>query len=270
LIERSCTPRPPAPLWAGWRSSTPPDQGGNATNLNRCASPGAKASCVSLGNLVKCAKDRSSRGRYARDKRGLATGVTTTFIRIQLLSGFGPAHERAVIDYLAGRLAGREAWAIAFEAFDLLDQAVLIIDKERHTFRALYQRMVDRRMVDPYLSELLLLHDVKQQSPALWSRFARQIVGEFTQRGWRRSDMPETRLLLSYLLYCRGRAHTLVVLLQSSAWNIIDGDTVPGRLDTVVEQLPAPVRIRHRGRELVVVEYDEWKRRILRLQGETQ
>jgi len=271
--------------------------------------------------------------------------VTTTFIRIQLLSGFGPAHERAVIDYLAGRLAGREAWAIAFEAFDLLDQAVLIIDEERHTFRALYQRMVDRRMVDPYLSELLLLHDVKQQSPALWSRFARQIVGEFTQRGWRRSDMPETRLLLSYLLYwwgafargyafevevfrdlrdsgiqfqahnlldrqqryspsdmtvsgmagdiktsiyfvqtaaplvhdfyivrlfTRGRAHTLVVLLQSSAWNIIDGDTVPGRLDTVVEQLPAPVRIRHRGRELVVVEYDEWKRRILRLQGETQ
>ena len=41
-------------------------------------------------------------------------------------------------------------------------------------------------------------------------------------------------------------------------------------LDTIVDQLPAPVRIRHSGQELVVVDYDEWKRRILRLQGEAQ
>ena len=37
-MERSWTPRPPAPPWVGWRSPTPPDQGGNATNLSRCAS----------------------------------------------------------------------------------------------------------------------------------------------------------------------------------------------------------------------------------------
>lgn len=271
--------------------------------------------------------------------------MTTTFIQIQLPFGFGPDHERVVIDYLAGRLSGREAWARALEAFDLLDQAVLITAKGRHTFRALYQQMVDRRMADAYLGELLTLRDVKEQSPALWSRFARQIISEFTQRGWRRYDVPGTRLLLSYLLYwwgafargyafevevfrdlrdsgiqfqahnlldrqqryspsdltlsgmagdiktliyfvqvaaplvhdfyivrlfARGRVRTLVVLLQLPAWDIIDGDTVPGHLDTVVEQLPAPVRIRHRSRELVVVDYEEWKRRILRLQGEAQ
>ena len=271
--------------------------------------------------------------------------MTTISIQIQLPSGFGPGHESAVIGYLAGRLYGREAWARAFEAFDLLDQAVLVTAGGRYTFRALYQQMVDRRMADAYLDELLTLRDVEQQSPALWSRFARQIVSEFTQRGWRRSDVPEARLLLGYLLYwwgafargyafevevfrdlrnsgvqfqahnlldrqqrysssdltvsgmagdvktsiyfvqaaaplvhdfyivrlfAQGRTHTLAVLLKPVAWDIIDGDTVPGHLDTVVDQAPAPVRIRHRGHELVVVDYDEWKRRILRLQGEAQ
>ena len=71
-------------------------------------------------------------------------------------------------------------------------------------------------------------------------------------------------------LFTRGRERTLVVLLQPDAWDIINGDTVPGHLDIVMEQLPTPVRIRHRGRELVVVDYEEWKRRILRLQGEAQ
>lgn len=106
-----------------------------------------------------------------------------------------------MIDYLAGRLSGREAWATAFQAFDLLDGAVLITATGRHTFRALYRQMVDEEMADAYLSELLALRDVLKQSPALWSGFARRIVNEFAQRGWRRSDVPETRLSLSYLLY---------------------------------------------------------------------
>jgi hypothetical protein len=234
---------------------------------------------------------------------------------------------------------------MAFEGFDLLDQAVLITAKGRYTFRTLYQQTVDQQMADAYLSELLRLPNVKQQSPALWARFARQIVSEFRQRGWHQPDVPGTRLLLSYLLYwwgafARGYAfevevfrdlrdskiefqahnlldrqqryspsdllvssmagdiktsiyfvqagaplvhdfyivrlfageqvYTLVVLLQPLAWDTINGDTVPGQLDTVLEQLPIPVRIQHHDHELVVIDYDEWKRRILRLQGETQ
>ena len=268
--------------------------------------------------------------------------MVMTSIQIQLPPGFGPDHESVVIGYLVGRLYGREAWAKAFEAFDLLDRAMLVTAQGRFTFRALYQQIVDWQMADAYLGELLTLPDVEQQGPALWSRFARQIVSEFMQRGWRRSDIPEARLLLSYLLYwwgafargyaleveifrdlrnsgvrfrahnlldrqqryspsdltvsgmagdiktsiyfvqaaaplmhdfyivrlfARGHTRTLVVLLKPTAWDIIDGDTVPGHLDTVVDQLPAPVRIRHSGQELVVVDYDEWKRRVLRLQG---
>jgi hypothetical protein len=210
------------------------------------------------------------------------------------------------------------------------------------TFRALYQQVVEAELADAYLLELLSLEDIERQSPALWARFARQIASEITRRGWLRADVPETRLLLSYLLYwwnafargyalettifrdlrrsgvrfqahdlldrqqrysasdltvsgmagdiktsvyfvqvaapllhdfyivrlwLRGRAYTMVVLLQPPAWEQIDGDTVAAALEAVANLLPAPVSIHHRGHALIVIEYDDWKLRILRLQG---
>jgi len=266
-------------------------------------------------------------------------------MQIRLPSDFGPDHECAVIDYLDGLLAGRTAWAKAFEAFDLLDQAVLITTQGSHTFRALYRQIVDQQMADAYLGELLVLRDVERQGPVLWSHFARQIVSECKQRSWLQPDVPGSRLLLSYLLYWWGafargyaleveifhdlrrsgiqfQAHNLldsqqryspsdlivsgmagdiktslyfvqvaappahdfyvvrlltpggmsilVVLLQSLIWDKIDGDTLPGYLDTIAQQLPAPVRLLQHGREWVALGYNEWKRRILRLQKETQ
>jgi hypothetical protein len=68
-------------------------------------------------------------------------------------------------------------------------------------------------------------------------------------------------------LWVRGQISTLVVLLQPPVWDTINGDTVDGNLDDLAGLLPVPVRIRRRGHELVVLDYDEWKRRILRLQG---
>jgi hypothetical protein len=167
-------------------------------------------------------------------------------------------------------------------------------------------------------------------------------VQEVAQRGWRRPDVPASRLLLSYLLYWWGafargyaleaqifrdlqqsgiqftahdlrnhqqrfslsdltvnnmagdiktsiyfvqaaaslahdfyivrlsvgaRVYTLVVMLQPSAWTQINGDTVAGDLETAIDLFPAPVSIQHRGHNLVVLDYNEWKRRILRQQG---
>jgi hypothetical protein len=268
--------------------------------------------------------------------------MSSSSIQIELPADFHGDHERVVIDYLANRLAGREAWSRAFVAFDILDLAVLVTEDERTTFRHLYQQIIDQELADTYIDELLALHDVAQESPALWARFARQIVQEVTGRGWRRPDIPETRLLLSYLLYWWGafargyalevevfrdlqrsgiqftahdlrdrqqrfspsdlmvnsmagdiktsvyfvqvavplahdfyivrlsvgiRVYTLVVMLQPPAWVQINGDTVMGNMETLVQQFPAPVRIEYRGHDLVLLDYEEWKRRILRRQG---
>jgi len=196
-----------------------------------------------------------------------------------------------------------------------------------------------------YLQELLRLHDAKRQSPELWSRFARQIVSEFVRSGWRRQEIPETRLLLSYLLYwwgafargyafeveifldllqsgiyfqahnlldwqerfspsdlsvrglagdiktsiyfiqiaaplshdfyivrllVQGQSYTIVTFLKPAAWDEINGDTLEGELTKLVQQLARPVRIRTGNHEFVALDYTEWKRRILQLQGETK
>jgi len=266
-------------------------------------------------------------------------------VEIRLPPSFGPEHEAAVIAYLADGLVGSADWAKAFQAFDILDEAILVTPEGRRTFRALYREIVEDELTDSYLRELMALDDVDSQSPALWARYARRIVDHFTRRGWRRPDLPDARLFLSYLLYwwgafargyalevvifrdlqrsglrfqahnllqrrerysvsdltvqglagdiktsvyfvqiarplihdfyivrlwARGRVSTLVVLLQPPAWDTINGDTVDGDLDDLTDLQSSPVRIRRRGHELVVLDYDEWKRRILRLQGVAQ
>jgi hypothetical protein len=68
----------------------------------------------------------------------------------------------------------------------------------------------------------------------------------------------------------KGAVYTLVVMLQPESWKKINGDTTPGTLDTLLDHVPAPVAIRHRGDDLVVLRYDSWKQRILLQQGGTQ
>lgn len=63
-------------------------------------------------------------------------------------------------------------------------------------------------------------------------------------------------------------ASTLVTFLKPAAWDEINGDTLEGRLAKLVQQLARPVRIKTGKHEFVALDYMEWKRRILRLQGE--
>ncbi len=263
-------------------------------------------------------------------------------LHIQLLPGFSADHEQAVTDYLAGGRLSRKTWRKTFEAFDLLDEAVLLSDTGRRTFRELYEQVVESRFADAFLRELIALRDVRGQSLELWARYARRISEEFVQRGWKMPDVPETRLLLGYLLYwwrafalgyafevevfhdlqqsgvafqahnlldhqqrrsrsdlivsgmagdiktsayfvqvaaapihdfyivrltAGGHEHVLVAMLQPLAWDRMDGDTVEADLSAVAGLLPGPVRIRERGHELIVIDYADWKRRMLHLQG---
>jgi hypothetical protein len=263
-------------------------------------------------------------------------------LQIELPAIFDASHERTVIDYLSDRFSGREAWAHAFVAFDILEQAVVVTEDGRATFRQLYLQIVDQGLADSYIYELLSLDEVVHESPALWARFARQIMKEVSQRGLRRPDISASRLLVSYLLYWWGafargyaleveifrdlqqsgiqftahdlrdrqqrfspsdlivnsmagdvktsiyfvqaaeplahdfyivrlsmgsRLYTLVVMLQPPAWKKINGDTIAGDLATLLRHFPTPVSIQRHGHNLVVLEYTEWKRRILRRQG---
>jgi hypothetical protein len=75
-------------------------------------------------------------------------------------------------------LHGRQDWQVAFAAFDRLDMAYLETPDGRFNFRTLYLEVVDYQLADGYIRELLALDDVEKESPAVWSRYARQIAAE--------------------------------------------------------------------------------------------
>jgi hypothetical protein len=68
-------------------------------------------------------------------------------------------------------------------------------------------------------------------------------------------------------LYDRSsRAQLRVVFLKRSAWDAIDGETLPTTLAALPNVLPVVAEIEHGGQTLVVVEYGEWKTRVLKRQ----
>jgi hypothetical protein len=62
----------------------------------------------------------------------------------------------------------------------------------------------------------------------------------------------------------------LVVFLQPAVWNELNGDTQLTNLQGLAMVLPQPARIEHRGRTLVVVDYELWKERVKQHQSEKE
>jgi hypothetical protein len=57
-----------------------------------------------------------------------------------------------------------------------------------------------------------------------------------------------------------------VVFLKRPAWDAIDGETQPTTLVALPRILPTAAEIKHGGRSLIVVEYEEWRPRVLERQ----
>jgi len=60
----------------------------------------------------------------------------------------------------------------------------------------------------------------------------------------------------------------LVAFLKSRMWEVIDGETLAVALEQAAKVLPAAARVTHRGVELVVVDYEVWKEKVLIKQQE--
>lgn len=54
-----------------------------------------------------------------------------------------------------------------------------------------------------------------------------------------------------------GRARTFVAMLQPEVWEELNGDTIAGTLGAITGDLSTPVSIDERGRQLVVLAYEE-------------
>ena len=109
-------------------------------------------------------------------------------------------------------------------------------------------------------------HRAERFSPA--DLIALDLLGDiktsiyFLQVAWKNllSDFYITRLTEA------GYSRTLVVFQKPLAWKKIDGDTVDGSLTRIMSLFPKPVNLRQGNQELIVVEYEVWKQKALRVQ----
>jgi hypothetical protein len=84
----------------------------------------------------------------------------------------------------------------------------------------------------------------------------------------RSSTVPHDFYITALLGWPRRRL--LVVFLQPAVWNELNGDTQLTNLQGLAMVLPQPARIEHRGRTLVVVDYELWKERVKQHQSEKE
>ncbi len=64
-----------------------------------------------------------------------------------------------------------------------------------------------------------------------------------------------------------GNERTLVVMMRQPMWNTIDGDTILTTVEALAEVLPAAARIRIGDAEVIVTDYELWKRLVRRRQA---
>ncbi|MFQ5799823.1 MAG: hypothetical protein ACE5H0_14175 [Bacteroidota bacterium] len=62
------------------------------------------------------------------------------------------------------------------------------------------------------------------------------------------------------------RERIQVVFLKESAWDALDGDTTPVAPTALAAALPGPLRIQWKGTTLIVLDYSEWKTRVMLVQ----
>lgn len=67
-------------------------------------------------------------------------------------------------------------------------------------------------------------------------------------------------------LHIKRKTVTIAVLLRPEVWEAINGDTVAGTWDKFAYKWPHPVRIKQSGYDVVAIEYEEWKQRVLHWQ----
>ena len=124
-------------------------------------------------------------------------------LRFMIPSKFTENHRQAVYQYLSTPEGlPSDVWATLFEAMHLLRAAVVSRRPgQRHTFASLYHSLVDLRYADAYIATLLDSENPSQISMPLWAAVARRISQDLRASEFFEVNVPDSRLLLSYLLY---------------------------------------------------------------------
>ena len=123
-------------------------------------------------------------------------------IQILLPEGFTAQHRSLVLAYVRGKetISGVN-WPRLMEAFDLLRNAAIKIGREHHAFPTVYRELVEDRYAARFIEQLYTLPDVERESARLRAAVGRAITHSLQKAGYCWPGIPDSRLLLAYMLY---------------------------------------------------------------------
>ena len=111
-------------------------------------------------------------------------------------------HRRALTTYLTDdRLLSSTEWSVVYEAINILEQGRFAFQHGTRSFRQVYNLYIDRKFADLYISKLLTLDDVPNESLALAATYARKISSALKRIGLLNQDARQNGLFLAYCIY---------------------------------------------------------------------
>ena len=96
---------------------------------------------------------------------------------ILLPKGFTARHHSLVLAYVRGKetIPGAD-WPHLMEAFDLLHNAAVMIDRERRAFPTIYHELVEDHYAARFIEQLYTLTDVEIESARLRAAVVRAVI----------------------------------------------------------------------------------------------
>lgn len=123
-------------------------------------------------------------------------------VQVLLPAEFQEEHRRIALAYLnEGHTFNRQAWQQAVVAFDLLNNAGVVLSTGFLPFPVIYRQQVENRYADAFIEQLYKVEHIDQVSTTLWAEVASKIANDLVQASLYREELPMTRYLLAYCLY---------------------------------------------------------------------
>ena len=83
-------------------------------------------------------------------------------------------------------------------------------------------------------------------------------------------NTPHSTVAAQFLHHQNNRSkkqeHNLAIFLKPAAWDAIDGETTPATSGALAAAAPGVFRVQQCNLVLIVLDYQEWKARVLRVQ----
>jgi len=123
-------------------------------------------------------------------------------MNIILPPSFTEAHESVIVRYLTNyqTLSSKE-WLVALDGFDILGEAIVIIEKNRTKLKKLYAQFIDKRYADGFLEELFLSIQPERDGMRLKASIARKIFENLSNLGFYDNRNTDSQFVLAYCFY---------------------------------------------------------------------